>query len=56
MTETKPCEAPTIPNMKLNIEYGDLLEDLEKYRRIVGKLNCLTITRSDIIFVVGVVS
>ncbi|KAJ9561432.1 hypothetical protein OSB04_006592 [Centaurea solstitialis] len=50
MSETKPCEAPMIPNVKLNIEDGDLLEDPEKYRRIVGKLNYLTITRPDIAF------
>ncbi|KAJ9558569.1 hypothetical protein OSB04_013183, partial [Centaurea solstitialis] len=56
MSETKPCEAPMIPNMKLNIEDGDLLEDPEKYRRIVGKLNYLTITRPDIAFLVSVAS
>ncbi|KAJ9568575.1 LOW QUALITY PROTEIN: hypothetical protein OSB04_004541 [Centaurea solstitialis] len=56
MIETKPCEAPMIPNMKLNVKDGDLLEDPEKYRRIVGKLNYLTITRPDIAFPVGVVS
>ncbi|KAJ9553858.1 hypothetical protein OSB04_017903 [Centaurea solstitialis] len=56
MIETKPCEAPMIPNMKLNIEDGDLLEDPGKYRRIVGKLNYLTITRPDIAFPVSVVS
>ncbi|KAJ9564855.1 LOW QUALITY PROTEIN: hypothetical protein OSB04_000821 [Centaurea solstitialis] len=56
MIETKPCEAPMIPNIKLNIEDGDLLEDPGKYRRIVGKLNYLTITRPDIAFPVSVVS
>ncbi|KAJ9553824.1 hypothetical protein OSB04_017869 [Centaurea solstitialis] len=56
MIETKPCEAPMIPNMKLNVKDGDLLEDPEKYRRIVGKLNYLTITRPDIAFPVSVVS
>jgi hypothetical protein len=56
MIETKPCESPMIPNMKLNVEDGDLFEDPEKYRRIVGKLNYLTITRPDIAFPVSVVS
>lgn len=56
MIETKPCEAPMIPNMKLKADDGDLLEDPEKYRRIVGKLNYLTITRPDIAFPVSVVS
>ncbi|KAJ9538575.1 hypothetical protein OSB04_031308 [Centaurea solstitialis] len=56
MIETKPCEGPMIPNMKLNVKDGDLLEDPERYRRIVGKLNYLTITRPDIAFPVSVVS
>ncbi|KAI3718457.1 hypothetical protein L6452_19329 [Arctium lappa] len=38
MTETTPCEAPMIPNMKLKADNGDLLEDPKKYKRIVGKL------------------
>ena len=35
MIETQPCEAPMIPNVKLNVEDGNLLEDPEKYRKIV---------------------
>ena len=29
---------------------GELFEDLEKYRRLVGKLNYLTVTRYDIAY------
>jgi hypothetical protein len=56
MTDTKPCEAPMIPNVKLKTDDGDPLENPEKYRRVVGRLNYLTITRPDIAFPVSVVS
>ncbi|KAK9080267.1 hypothetical protein SSX86_001943 [Deinandra increscens subsp. villosa] len=56
MIEAKNCDAPMIPNGKLGAHEGDLLEEPEKYRRIVGKLNYLTITRPDIAFPVSVVS
>ncbi|CAI9269318.1 unnamed protein product [Lactuca saligna] len=42
--ESKPCGAIMIPNVKLRANKGDLLENLEKHRRIEGKLNYLTIT------------
>ncbi|KAK9062929.1 hypothetical protein SSX86_003558 [Deinandra increscens subsp. villosa] len=45
-----------IPNGRLGAHEGDPLADAEKYRRIVGKLNYLTITRPDIAFPVSVVS
>ncbi|KAK9063841.1 hypothetical protein SSX86_017713 [Deinandra increscens subsp. villosa] len=56
MIETKNCDAPMIPNGRLGAHEGDPLADAEKYRRIVGKLNYLTITRPDIAFPVSVVS
>ncbi|KAJ9542741.1 LOW QUALITY PROTEIN: hypothetical protein OSB04_029247 [Centaurea solstitialis] len=56
MIDTKPCEAPMIPNVKLKADDGDPLENPEKYRRVVGRLNYLTITRPDIAFPVSVVS
>lgn len=34
---------------------GDILENLEKYRQLVRKLNYLTVTRPDITFPVSVV-
>ncbi|GJZ74988.1 retrovirus-related pol polyprotein from transposon TNT 1-94 [Tanacetum coccineum] len=54
--EAKPCDEPMIPKLKLRFEDGRLLHNPEKYRRVVGKLNYLTITRSNIVFSVSVVS
>ena len=56
MTDTKPCETFMIPNVKLKTDDGDPLENSEKYRRVVGRLNYLTITRPDIAFPVSMVS
>ncbi|GJY81460.1 retrovirus-related pol polyprotein from transposon TNT 1-94 [Tanacetum coccineum] len=54
--KAKPCDEPMIPKLKLKSEDGILLHNLEKYRRVVGKLNYLTITHPDIAFPVSVVS
>ncbi|XP_019179162.1 PREDICTED: uncharacterized protein LOC109174378 [Ipomoea nil] len=53
---SKPCETPMDQGVKLIPSEGEPLEDPERYRRLVGKLNYLTITRSDITFPVSVVS
>ncbi|XP_071686704.1 secreted RxLR effector protein 161-like [Rutidosis leptorrhynchoides] len=45
-----------IPSIKLKTDEGELLMNPDKYRRIVGKLNYLTLTRPDIAFPVSVVS
>ena len=44
-----------VPNLQLTKD-GELFEDLERYRRLVGKLNYLTVTRPDIAYSVSVVS
>ncbi|GJW93299.1 retrovirus-related pol polyprotein from transposon RE2 [Tanacetum coccineum] len=54
--EAKSCDEPIIPKLKLRSEDGRLLHNPEKYRRVVGKLNYLTITHPDIAFPVSVVS
>lgn len=41
---------------KLTLETGTLLDDPEKYQRLIGKLIYLTITRPDITFTVHVLN
>ena len=49
-------DSPMDVNLKLLPDQGELLEDVGRYRRLVGKLNYLTVTRPDISFAVSVVS
>ena len=56
MVNCKPVDTPMDPNIKLLLGQGEPFSDPERYRRLVGKLNYLTITRPDIAFVVSVVS
>ena len=50
----KPCNFPMAPGVHLTSE-GETFEDPERYRRLVGKLNYLSVTR-DIAHSVSVVS
>ena len=54
--DCKPVDTPMDPNVKLVLSQGELLRDLGRYRRLVGKLNYLTITWPNISFLVSVVS
>ena len=56
MLDCKPVDIPMDPNVKLVLGQGKSLGDTGRYRRLVGKLNYLTITRPDISFLVSVVS
>ncbi|RVW69330.1 Retrovirus-related Pol polyprotein from transposon RE1 [Vitis vinifera] len=56
MLDCKPLDTPMDPNVKLVPGQGEPLGDPGRYRRLVGKLNYLTITRPDISFPVSVVS
>jgi len=57
MIDCKPVNSPMDPkNKKLTTEEGELFSDLERYKRLVGKLIYLTITSPDLSFVVGMVS
>ncbi|XP_019176341.1 PREDICTED: uncharacterized protein LOC109171741 [Ipomoea nil] len=49
-SDSKPVYSPTVPSHKLSKNEGDLLDDTTPYRRLVGKLLYLTITRPDISF------
>ena len=51
----KPCSSPMAPSIHLTRE-GKLLEDPKRYRRLVGKLNYLIVTRPDIAHSISVVS
>ncbi|KAJ7982478.1 Retrovirus-related pol polyprotein from transposon tnt 1-94 [Quillaja saponaria] len=50
MLDSKPVDTPMDPNTKLVPDEGELLTNPEQYRRLVGKLNYLTVTRPDIAF------
>ncbi|RVX05015.1 putative mitochondrial protein [Vitis vinifera] len=56
MLDCKPIDTPMDPNVKLVPGQGEPLGDPGRYRRLVGKLNYLTITRPDISFPMSVVS
>jgi len=56
LLNSKSVETPMDPNAKLLPSQGELLSDPEKYRKLVGKLNYLTITRHDMSFAISVVS
>ena len=56
LLNSKPVDTPMDPNAKLMPAQGEPLSDPGKYRRLVGKLNYLTVTRPDISFPVSVVS
>jgi hypothetical protein len=52
----KPAPVPMEPNIKLSREEGDLLSDPTVYRRMIGRLVYLTISRPDIPFSVQLLS
>nr|CAD1833849.1 unnamed protein product [Ananas comosus var. bracteatus] len=52
----KPCSAPMAPNLQLTANDDELFEDPERYRRLVSKLNYLTVTRLDIAYSISVLS
>ena len=53
--DCKAVDSPMDPNVKLVPSQGELLRDPGRYRRLISKLNYLTITRPDISFPVSVV-
>ena len=53
---SKPVNFPMEPNVKFSKDSGQLLTDPTAYRRLVGRLLYLTITRPDICFAVQVLS
>ena len=51
----KPCNSPMAPGVHLTRE-GETFEDPKRYRRLIGKLNYLSVTRPNIAHSVSVVS
>jgi len=56
MTSCKPITIPLEQNVKLSANEGDLVEDTIMYKRIVGSLIYMIITRPYLSYVVGMVS
>ncbi|XP_071735125.1 uncharacterized mitochondrial protein AtMg00810-like [Rutidosis leptorrhynchoides] len=56
MLNYKPISTPMDPNTKLRADEGKSLQDVTMYRKMVGSLIYLTLSRPDISYAVGVVS
>jgi hypothetical protein len=52
----KTASTPIDINVKLNTEDGELLEDINQYQKLMGKLIYLTVIRLDLSFIVSQVS
>jgi len=52
----KPASTPMEANVDLWFDDSHPLDDPRRYRRLIGKLIYLTVTRPDITFTVGVLS
>ncbi|XP_061350546.1 uncharacterized mitochondrial protein AtMg00810-like [Gastrolobium bilobum] len=55
LLNSKSIDTPMDPSVKLLPNQRELFSDLERYRRLVEKLNYLTVTRPDISFAVSVI-
>ncbi|XP_058004038.1 uncharacterized mitochondrial protein AtMg00810-like [Hevea brasiliensis] len=56
LTGAKPEKFPMEQNCKLDLDDNEKLHDATKYRRLVGRLIYLTVTRPDIVYSVRVLS
>ena len=54
--EAKPCITSMVPNVQLMPNDGDPFYNPERYWKVIGKLNYLTVMRPDIAYTVSVVS
>lgn len=52
-SDCKPSSIPMEPKIHLSHDDGVLLPDSKQYRKLIGKLQYLTVTRPDITFVVS---
>ncbi|KAK2980497.1 hypothetical protein RJ640_022499 [Escallonia rubra] len=56
LTGARPSEFPMEQNLKLSNSTGAILSDPSPYRRLVGRLIYLTVTRPDIVHTVNILS
>ncbi|KAF5468194.1 hypothetical protein F2P56_012368 [Juglans regia] len=56
LTSCKPNSIPMDPKLKLTKDEGQLLHDPSEFRRLIGRLLYLTITRPDLSFSVNLLS
>lgn len=56
LKDCKPIDTPMHPNVKLLLDQGEPYPDPGRDRRLVEKLNYLTLTRLEISFLVSVIS
>ena len=56
MVDCKPISMPLDHNLKLRADEGQVLDDVTMYRKIVGSLIDLTISRPDLSYTVGLES
>ena len=56
MADCKPISMPLDQNLKLGSDVGQVLEDVTMYRKIVGSLIYLTISRPDLSYTIGLES
>ncbi|XP_074270623.1 uncharacterized protein LOC141594507 [Silene latifolia] len=56
MSGAKPVNTPMLQHHQLELAKSDLLKDAMKYRRLVGRLVYLTITRPDLVYSVHMLS
>jgi Reverse transcriptase (RNA-dependent DNA polymerase) len=56
MLDCKPADKPVIQNLKLEGSPDNLTIDKEAYQKLIGKLIYLSHTRSEIVYVVSMVS
>ncbi|XP_021769500.1 uncharacterized protein LOC110733722 [Chenopodium quinoa] len=56
LLDAKPTDFPMEQNHRLALANGDLLGDVEKYRRLIGRLIYLAVTRPDLAYSVHILS
>jgi hypothetical protein len=56
MASCKPISVPLNQNSKLSADAGEVLEDATMYRKKVGSLIYMMITRPDLNYIVGLES